>query len=69
MKKKYYERYQNMTEQDRYKNYLSLDLDLVIGGKPELLFELLSALDFDNNEPSLLLRRIVEELEIELGIE
>lgn len=69
MKKKYYERYHNMTEQERYKNYLSLDLDLVIGGKPELLFELLSALDFDNNEPSLLLRRIVEELEIELGIE
>ena len=64
----YYERYQNMSAEEQERNYLVLDLDMAIGGKPDLLLELLSFLDFGTGEPSLTLKRIMEDLEHELGM-
>ncbi len=60
--------YETMTPLERERNRLVVDLDLVIGGKPEQLLELLSYLDFETRQPSLLLARVVRELEEELGV-
>ena len=59
--------YENMTEEEKERNRLVMDLDLVLGGKPDRLFELLSYLDFEKQEHSLELRSIVKEMEEELG--
>ena len=65
---RYIEMYQNMTEEERHKNHLVLDLDFVIGGKPDLLLELLSIIDCKDCEPSLELIRMIKALENELGV-
>lgn len=67
MKNQYIERYESMTDQEKRRNYLALDLDMVIGGKPDLLLELLSVIQ-DENELSLTLRRIITDLKMELGV-
>jgi hypothetical protein len=60
--------YEKMLPEEKERNFLAVSLDLVIGGKAELLLELLGYLDFDGKNPSLELRHIVEELKEEMGI-
>lgn len=42
---------------------LVMDLDLVIGGRPDRVRELLAHLDFDMHPPGPELKRLAEELE------
>lgn len=55
-------RYRAMTEEEKMRNYLAVDLDLVIGGKAELLLELISLLEGREEEMSLILKRVIREL-------
>ena len=51
------------------KDILAMDLDLVIGGRPDRILELLSHLDFTGDPPGPELSRLIEEREKKLGIE
>lgn len=64
--------YQNYTE-EMEENYqerdcLVMDMDLVIGGRPDRLLELLEHLDVRDHPPGPELKRLIAELEEKLGI-
>ena len=62
-----YEKYhQEPEKQDRERDCLAMDLDLVIGGRPDRVRELLAHLDFETHSPGAELKRLVEELEKKL---
>lgn len=64
----YEDRYMTMSEEERCRNYLAVDLDLVIGGKAELLLELLDCMDGREEEMSLTLQSVARELREILGL-
>ncbi len=63
-----YEKYhQELEEHDQERDCLAMDLDLVIGGRPDRVRELLAHLDFETDPPGPELKRLIAELEKKLG--
>lgn len=60
--------YRSLTPEERERSYLVIDLDLVIGGRAELILELLSLIAPHRNEVSLTLRHVIREAEVSLGM-
>lgn len=59
----------NMDQRERTEeDCLAMDLDLVIGGRPDRVRELLDHLDFENHPPGPELKRLITELEGKLRI-
>ena len=60
---------QEMEENDLERDCLAMDLDLVIGGRPDRIRELLAHLDFETNPPGPELKRLIAELEKKLAVQ
>lgn len=64
-----YQKYiEEMEENYQERDCLAMDLDLVIGGRPDRILELLTHLDFKDHPPGPELKRLIAELEKKLGI-
>lgn len=61
-------RYYEMTEQERNRNYLVSALDIVVGGKPDILLELVSILEKNKDDLGLTLKHVLNELKNELDM-
>jgi len=62
-------RYYEMTEKERNRNYMVSALDIVIGGKPDILLELVSVLEKNENSLGMTMKHVLKELRVELGIQ
>ena len=60
--------YKSLPPEAKDRSYLIIDLDMVVGGRAELILELLSLIAPHRNEVSLTLKHIISEAENELGI-
>lgn len=61
----YFERFCNMTDEDRNRYYIYVDENIMIGGKPEYVMELLETM---SSNPSKVLDKALADLKMQLNI-